>query len=97
MREEGDFQGGSGKVAVFRQRFHGKTGDVETKKGYSEYANRNRVNINNFQSTSFMFFNFPDKWGVEQMREAFKRYGAIHDIHMAKAQWSSVWVCKIQR
>lgn len=65
-----------------RERLSGLQGtqfryNVQASRGYFSRVNRN-------QTWSFLFFNFPENWPVDQIWRLFKRYGDLVDVYMAR-------------
>ncbi|GJX58736.1 transposon TX1 [Tanacetum coccineum] len=44
----------------------------------------NNINVNQKSSTSFMFHNFPEAWGMGQLWMVVKKYGTVYDMYMVK-------------
>ncbi|GKC45930.1 transposon TX1 [Tanacetum coccineum] len=57
----------------------GSRGRYNGKKLGSNYISGKRNS-----AVSFMFFNFPEEWGMGRMWMIFKRYGTVFDMFMAK-------------
>ncbi|PWA76837.1 RNA-directed DNA polymerase, eukaryota [Artemisia annua] len=60
----------------------GQRGIRETYNGESTRV-RN-LNVRKISFASFMFFNYPESWGVGDLWRMFKGYGIVFDIYMVK-------------
>ncbi|GKA20106.1 transposon TX1 [Tanacetum coccineum] len=66
-----------------RQREKSTTEQNGWRSGYNGKPNRDSINKDK-QSTraSFMFFNFPEAWGMGDLWRMFKKYGTVYDMFM---------------
>lgn len=61
-----------------------RNGHNNNERGYKGYQKHGSNKVKNPRISSFLFFGFPEEWGVPQLWRLFKNYGWIADVYLAR-------------